>query len=295
MPQPNIGLLAVLLLIPTSISAQQLTRQQQIDQAKALIQESCLSGNSYSFDASADGHIQIKSLKPNLKAGISLNAKTAPGGVGYVQEEIRKNVDDAIRKCMEPYIGRILDLIIGAPSKSSSRDEMTRAVAAVEGRIVNISFDTVPNDLTKVVGKIEFDIFESDFSDARTGRGYNAYGSEIKLGTFETVRQFGFLRGRLSGMRYAQSSTESGPDVKCSTPLLQSWSDLKDEFGIARGDISGSGVDNGNNDVMLRHTNDQFETSSLIMSFSMSESTDMLKKKRKSSKSCIVSVAMETK
>lgn len=293
---------SLLFLLPLLVSishagAQQMTRQQQIDQAKALIQESCLSGNSYSFDASADGHIQIKSLRPNLRAGINLNAKTAPGGVGYVQEEIRKNVDESIRKCMEPYIGRILDLIIDVPGKSSSRDDMQRAISTIEGRAVTANFETQPNDLTSIVGRIEFDIFEDYLSETRGDRTYDVFGSNMKLGGDpDVVRQFGFLRGKLRGVRYASISTEQGPDARCSTPLIQIWDALKDEFGIVRGDISRLAIDMGNDDVLLRSIDDRAETANLIMTFRMNESTELLKKKNKNStKQCSIAIAVEIK
>ena len=65
-------------LVSQNAVAQDLTRQQQIDQAKSVLQMACLSGTSYEFNATADGKIELKSLSPGGRGGINVNVKRHP-------------------------------------------------------------------------------------------------------------------------------------------------------------------------------------------------------------------------
>lgn len=86
--------------------------QQQIDQVVSVIERFCLSGSAYRFQADAAGNLKLTSLRPGGKGSISANITKDRGAVGYIKEEIRKDVDADTRKCMEPYIDQIIQLIL---------------------------------------------------------------------------------------------------------------------------------------------------------------------------------------
>ena|SRR5579863_5801500 len=95
--------IANLALIQTANAADQGKINQTID----VIEEFCLSGKSYDFKASAMGTITLRGPKGTIEA----NVKKTSGGVGYFNESIRKEVDDATRICMQPYVNKVIQLI----------------------------------------------------------------------------------------------------------------------------------------------------------------------------------------
>jgi hypothetical protein len=52
-------------------------------------------------------------MLPGAQGKADANVKNMRGAVGYINEEIRRVVDDDTRKCMQPYIPRIIDIIQG--------------------------------------------------------------------------------------------------------------------------------------------------------------------------------------
>ena len=103
-------LIAVFILVP--FGELHAVTQQQIDQIKGVVEQFCLSGTQYQFDANADGSISIKGLLPGAEGSVTVNIKTARGGVGYLNEQVRRIFDEETRRCMQPYIDKIINLIL---------------------------------------------------------------------------------------------------------------------------------------------------------------------------------------
>jgi hypothetical protein len=95
-----------------AISAATAADQGQIDQITNVVERFCLSGKQIQFTADASGNIAIKSLTPGAQGKVEVNIRNTRGGVGYFNEEIRRVVDDDTRKCMQPYIDRIINVIL---------------------------------------------------------------------------------------------------------------------------------------------------------------------------------------
>ena len=101
---------AALLMIASSATA---ADQAKIDQITNVIEELCLSGKQYQLTADVSGNISIKSLLPGAQGKADVNIKNTRGGVGYLNEEIRRLVDADTRGCMQPYIDRLINIIEG--------------------------------------------------------------------------------------------------------------------------------------------------------------------------------------
>ena len=221
-------------LVSQNAVAQDLTRQQQIDQAKSVLQMACLSGTSYEFNATADGKIELKSLSPGGRGGVNANVKTAPGGVGYVQEEIRKSVDEGIRKCMEPYINRIFDIITGKQS-SSNVDELSQIVRLIERRETPISYETTKADLTRIAGNIQFEHAELAggiwlISGPLRNTILDSYGSSIHIPpNHDVARWFLFSGALFVGVSYHLDSYHKS---ECAFLLLTSWRQVQSKFNL---------------------------------------------------------------
>jgi hypothetical protein len=101
---------AAFLIISSSAMA---ADQAEIDQITNVIERFCLSGKQYQLTADLSGNISIKSLLPGAQGKADVNIKNTRGGVGYLNEEIRRLVDTDTRGCMQPYIDRIINIIQG--------------------------------------------------------------------------------------------------------------------------------------------------------------------------------------
>ncbi|API57200.1 hypothetical protein HFN62_30285 [Rhizobium leguminosarum] len=243
-----ISIAALLLSAVVSAQAQELSRQQQIDEAKDLLTTACLSGTSFEFDANADGRLEIKSLKPGAGGKISVNVKKDPGGVGYLNEEIRKGVDAEIRDCMKPYISRILDIISGVKSSSLPKEPnkfLSATASAIEGKSVRIvSAEMNESAIKKKFKDNELDEYSNYF--AEQGRPWDHDVIGVPSGDEALTKQLIFDAGDLVGLRYARSEDTPGPKQDCGLPLLDSWYSIKARFDLGTGDIRGNRV-NGRN------------------------------------------------
>lgn len=244
----RISIIALFLPVVVDAQAQELSRQQQIDAAKDLLTTACLSGTNFEFEANADGRLEIKSLKPGAGGKISVNVKKDPGGVGYLNEEIRKGVDADIRDCMKPYISRILDIISGVKASSLPKEPnkfLSATASAIEGKGVRIiSTEMNESAIKKKFKDNELDEYSTYF--AEEGRPWNHDVIGVPSGDEALVKQLIFDAGSLVGLRYARSEGTSGPKQDCELPLLHSWYSIKARFDIGTGDIRGNRV-NGRN------------------------------------------------
>lgn len=114
--------LALILVTPCLCSAalaQASSAQPSINdnvaQATRAIRDLCLSGQEYEFKVDAQGTLAFKSLKPNAKGNITVNAKETPGAASDFDQKLRALVNDSIRTCMSPHIQQIVDALLRNP------------------------------------------------------------------------------------------------------------------------------------------------------------------------------------
>jgi hypothetical protein len=123
--------------------AQQLTQDDlaRINLAKDLVKETCLSGSSTDFDAKVNGEITLKGFMPGGTGEIKTNVKSTPGAVGYMNEQIRSQVEGPMRDCLMKLMPQVIDAVLG--KKSSLDNTAEKLFALLDSPPINVSANEI--------------------------------------------------------------------------------------------------------------------------------------------------------
>jgi hypothetical protein len=133
----RVWILALSLMFPSICSYA--ADQRQIDQILDAIDRLCLSGTQYQFKADVNGNISIKKLLPGAEGGVNVNIKNSRGAVDYLNEEIRRYVDADTRQCTQPWIDKVVNLILNV---TPGQSELSGTWSIIDPR-ANQPFATV--------------------------------------------------------------------------------------------------------------------------------------------------------
>ncbi len=134
-----------LTLFGVSIQTSMAATQQQLDQITNVVERFCLSGKGFSLKADLNGNVSLLRLSPGGQGKVEVDVRNTAGGVGYLNEEIRRLVDDDTRKCMSPHIDKLIDLI-----KESKKEEKFAALGTMvnfgceQGNTSSASYEPPP-------------------------------------------------------------------------------------------------------------------------------------------------------
>jgi hypothetical protein len=114
------GVALSVLVLATSSSIAQESRQAAIDKAIEAAKQVCLVGSRFKFNLDTSGKFTITKVLPGGELKATIDSANATGGVLFEREEIRQLVDADIRKCMADQWPRILNALEGKASRSQS-------------------------------------------------------------------------------------------------------------------------------------------------------------------------------
>ena len=151
----------MVLIVIHSYNANAQSEAENVQEAIKVITLFCLAGGEkydLTTSGSLEGGISFKNNGAKGKGDITFSKTEAKGIVDGLRQEMSKaSAEQAseARKCMQPYIDRILDAILGKPI--SLTNELSNKVVGIE-KYHNIDNDTgLPEPIN--AGEIEFDVF----------------------------------------------------------------------------------------------------------------------------------------
>lgn len=132
--------------------------EDKIDRAVNTVKSMCLNGKQYDLKVDARGNLTLIKLVPGAQGSVSINAKSSEGSVAIFDDKVRRLADDDIRKCVMPYIPRILDAILNdQPTKSETKIQL---VDELPGLYAGMSLDAFKKEIAKLsfTGQWETDL-----------------------------------------------------------------------------------------------------------------------------------------
>jgi hypothetical protein len=111
MSKPHALVIASLVMLIIVAAPGHAADQAKIDQLVNAITSLCLSGTQYTLKADVSGTISL--IKRGGQGGISVDTREARGAAAIFDEKLRIEADDAIRRCIEPHIQKVIDAING--------------------------------------------------------------------------------------------------------------------------------------------------------------------------------------
>ena len=124
--------------------------------AISAVQQLCLAGTQFDLKADVNGNLTLLKLTPGGQGSVSVNVRNSTGAAAIFDDKIRQVADEDIRRCIQPYIARIIDAILsqnsnGQPSESGATSDKTACMnqnaAACSRLAVARSQDCAASDL----------------------------------------------------------------------------------------------------------------------------------------------------
>ena len=110
----------VVLVLPTAMAAD----SKSIHTAIEWLRTACVSGENLEIKAEGDGGISF--LKRGVQGKLYFSKKDARGVVDSLQGELQRDNLREQRECMQPYIDRLLDAILGNGAGSSNDRQLPK-------------------------------------------------------------------------------------------------------------------------------------------------------------------------
>lgn len=103
------------------IATSALAQDTRIDRAINAVKELCLVGTQFDLKADAAGNLTLFKLIPAGRGSASVNVKQSPGAAAIFDDKVRQVADEDIRRCIQPHITRIINVILGGSEKDSRK------------------------------------------------------------------------------------------------------------------------------------------------------------------------------
>jgi hypothetical protein len=87
--------------------------------AISAVKQLCLSGTQFDLKADVKGNLQLIRLTPGAEGSASVNVRNSTGAAAIFDDKVRQVADEDIRNCIKPYIGKIVEAILGSDTTLS--------------------------------------------------------------------------------------------------------------------------------------------------------------------------------
>ncbi|MCC4855099.1 hypothetical protein LMH78_04715 [Vibrio lentus] len=99
------------------------SNNEQIDKAIGFLEKACVTkGSSLDINAELDGTFKIKNIKNTGVSGSVTLTKTELEGFADAASELSASQANAMRKCMQPHIDKILSVILTSQSEFENKE-----------------------------------------------------------------------------------------------------------------------------------------------------------------------------